>query len=207
MSEPSTRPRRPLNPLIEAAFADVPVCASVVGAARVKDFAAAPTTVGVLASIPVGELPKVVRVLVHLKKTVFVNIDACPGLAQDRGAIDFLTEIGAQGVVSTRAALIDRAGALDMLTMQKVFVTDRSNLNRSLEGVGRSNPDLVEVMPAPIIPWMPEEARRVLSPFVAAGFVTDVAGVAHSLAMGAVAAATSDPGLWSLTRDRLRAGK
>ncbi|TVT53837.1 glycerol-3-phosphate responsive antiterminator [Amycolatopsis rhizosphaerae] len=207
MSEPSTHPRRPLKPLITAAFADVPVCASVVGVARVKEFAAAASSVGVLASIPVGELPRAVRVLVQLKKIVFVNIDACPGLAQDRGAIDFLTGIGAQGVVSTRAALIDRARGLDMLAMQKVFVTDRSNLNRSLEGVARSSPDLVEVMPAPIIPWMPEDARRMLSPFIAAGFVTDGAGVAHSLAMGAVAAATSDPALWSLTRDGLRAGK
>ncbi|MER7015531.1 glycerol-3-phosphate responsive antiterminator [Saccharopolyspora sp. NPDC000359] len=204
MSERATPQPRPVKPQLAAAFQDIPVCASVVGTARIKDFASASSQVCVLASIPVGDLANAVRVLVHLGKTVFVNIDACPGLAQDRGAIDFLTGIGAQGVVSTRAALIDRARALDMLTMQKVFVTDRSNLNRSLEGVGRSSPDLVEVMPAPIIPWMPDEARRVLSPFVAAGFVMDAAGVAHSLALGAVAAATSDPALWSLRRDQLR---
>ncbi|MBN9748152.1 MULTISPECIES: glycerol-3-phosphate responsive antiterminator [Amycolatopsis] len=196
-----------MNEKITAAFEDVPVCASVVGVAKVPDFVAAASRVGILASVPVGQLPKIVAALAGRDKLVFVNIDSCPGLATDRAGVDFLQEIGAAGVVSTRVAPIERARALSMLTMHKVFVTDRSNLNRSLEAVKRSGPDLVELMPAPIIPWMSESAREVMSPFVAAGFVTDRDGVAHSLAMGAAAAASSDPGLWSLTRSRLRTGE
>ncbi|WP_158880170.1 glycerol-3-phosphate responsive antiterminator [Amycolatopsis anabasis] len=195
-----------MNEKIAAAFAEVPVCASVVGPARVREFATAASRVGILASIPVGQLPKIVPVLTRLDKLLFVNIDSCPGLATDRGGVDFLQEIGASGVVSTRVAPIERGRALSLLTMHKVFVTDRSNLNRSLEAVKRSGPDLVELMPAPIIPWMSAESREVMSPFVAAGFVTDRAGVAHSLAMGALAAASSDSALWSLTRAELRGG-
>lgn len=196
-----------MNERITAAFEDVPVCASVVGSARVPEFVQAQSRVGILASVPVGQLPKIVSLLAGLDKLVFVNIDSCPGLATDRGGVDFLQEIGAAGVVSTRVAPIERARALSMLTMHKVFVTDRSNLNRSLEAVKRSGPDLVELMPAPIIPWMSATAREVMSPFVAAGFVTDRDGVAHSLAMGALAAASSDSGLWSLTRSCLRHGE
>ncbi|MER6662941.1 glycerol-3-phosphate responsive antiterminator [Amycolatopsis japonica] len=196
-----------MNERITAAFADVPVCASVVGTAKVADFANAASRVGILAAVPVGQLAKIVPVLTGLEKILFVNIDSCPGLATDRGGVDFLHEIGATGVVSTRVAPIERARAVSMLTMHKVFVTDRSNLNRSLEAVKRSRPDLVELMPAPIIPWMSAQAREVMSPFVAAGFVTDRSGVAHSLAMGALAAASSDSGLWSLTRSQLSAGE
>ncbi|KFU81206.1 glycerol uptake operon antiterminator [Amycolatopsis lurida] len=196
-----------MNERITAAFADVPVCASVVGTAKVGDFANSASRVGILAAVPVGQLAKIVPVLTGLKKILFVNIDSCPGLATDRGGVDFLQEIGATGVVSTRVAPIERARTVSMLTMHKVFVTDRSNLNRSLEAVKRSRPDLVELMPAPIIPWMSAQAREVMSPFVAAGFVTDRSGVAHSLAMGALGAASSDSGLWSLTRSQLSAGE
>ncbi|MBE1575707.1 glycerol-3-phosphate responsive antiterminator GlpP [Amycolatopsis sp. WAC 01375] len=196
-----------MNERITAAFADVPVCASVVGTAKVGDFANSASRVGILAAVPVGQLAKIVPVLTGLEKVLFVNIDSCPGLATDRGGVDFLQEIGATGVVSTRVAPIERARTLSMLTMHKVFVTDRSNLNRSLEAVKRSRPDLVELMPAPIIPWMSAQAREVMSPFVAAGFVTDRSGVAHSLAMGALGAASSDSGLWSLTRSQLSAGE
>ncbi|RSM62948.1 glycerol-3-phosphate responsive antiterminator GlpP [Amycolatopsis sp. WAC 04182] len=196
-----------MNERITAAFADVPVCASVVGTAKVGDFANSASRVGILAAVPVGQLAKIVPVLTGLEKVLFVNIDSCPGLATDRGGVDFLQEIGATGVVSTRVAPIERARTLSMLTMHKVFVTDRSNLNRSLEAVKRSRPDLVELMPAPIIPWMSAQARETMSPFVAAGFVTDRSGVAHSLAMGALGAASSDSGLWSLTRSQLSAGE
>ncbi|WP_410576876.1 glycerol-3-phosphate responsive antiterminator [Amycolatopsis sp. lyj-108] len=196
-----------MNERITAAFADVPVCASVVGTAKVGDFANSASRVGILAAVPVGQLAKIVPVLTGLEKVLFVNIDSCPGLATDRGGVDFLQEIGATGVVSTRVAPIERARTLSMLTMHKVFVTDRSNLNRSLEAVKRSRPDLVELMPAPIIPWMSSQARETMSPFVAAGFVTDRSGVAHSLAMGALGAASSDSGLWSLTRSQLSAGE
>ncbi|PXX71746.1 glycerol uptake operon antiterminator [Nocardia tenerifensis] len=195
-----------MNQTITAAFAEIPVCASVIGPTRVREFAEAAARVGILASIPVGQLPKIVPVLARLGKTVMVNIDSCPGLATDRSGVDFLHEIGASGVVSTRVAPLERARALTMLSMHKVFVTDRSNLNRSVEAVKRSTPDLVELMPAPIIPWMSEEARSALSPFVAAGFVADKSGVIHSLATGALAAASSDSGLWSLTRAELRQG-
>lgn len=87
--------------------------------------------------------------------------------------------------------------------MMKVFVTDRSNLRRSTDAISRGAPDLVEIMPAPIVARMTAQAQRAMSPSVAAGFVESPADVALALALGSAAAATSDPRLWHLRRDQL----
>ncbi|MFF5683786.1 glycerol-3-phosphate responsive antiterminator [Streptomyces albidoflavus] len=181
----------------------MPVVASVVGTQLLRQFLTAPARVCILASFAVGQLPQVVPALGRAGKTVFVNVDSSPGLAQGRGALEFLKNMGAHGVVSTRLSLIEKGRPLGLLTMMKVFVTDRSNLRRSMDAIARGGPDLVEVMPAPIVARMSPQAQRAMSPSVAAGFVESPADVATALALGSTAAATSDPRLWHLRRDQL----
>ncbi|MFE6102117.1 glycerol-3-phosphate responsive antiterminator [Streptomyces laurentii] len=202
-SRPGATPGSRLDPRLGSAFADVPVVASVVGTPPLRDFLTAPARVCIVASLAVGQLPQVVPALGRAGKTVFVNVDSSPGLAQDRGALEFIKALGAHGVVSTRLSLIEKGRPLGLLTMMKVFVTDRSNLRRSTDAISRGAPDLVEIMPAPIVARMSAAAQRAMSPSVAAGFVETPADVALALALGSVAAATSDPRLWHLRRDQL----
>ncbi|MEV5573134.1 glycerol-3-phosphate responsive antiterminator [Spirillospora sp. NPDC052269] len=190
-------------PRLAAALNETPVIGSVVGTQRVRGFVDSPAHVCILANVAVGQLGGVLATLRGADKTVFVNVDSCPGLAQDRGALEFLRDHGAQGAVSTRLSLVEKGHSLDLLTMMKVFVTDRSNLRRSLDAVSRGRPDLVEVMPAPIAARLDPEAKRLLSPYVAAGFVETERDAAAALAQGAAAVATSDPRLWRLRRSDL----
>ncbi|MEV0265663.1 glycerol-3-phosphate responsive antiterminator [Streptomyces sp. NPDC050617] len=200
---PSHRPRAVLEPRLSAALAEVPVIASVVGPQLLRQFAEAPASVCILASMSVGQLPQIVPALRKSGKTVFVNVDSSPGLAQDRGALEFLKHMGASGMVSTRLSLVEKGRPLGLLTMQKVFVTDRSNLRRSLDAVARGVPDLVELMPAPIVAHMSPESQTAMTPFVAAGFIETAQDAAVAIALGASAVATSDPRLWQLRRDQL----
>ncbi|GDY41173.1 hypothetical protein SANT12839_020550 [Streptomyces antimycoticus] len=142
----------------------MPVVASVIGTEPLRQFLTAPAKVCILASFTVGQLPKVVPALVRAGKTVFVNVDSSPGLAQDRGALDYIKSLGTHGVVSTRLSLIEKGRPLGLLTMMKVFVTDRSNLRRSTDAISRGAPDLVEIMPAPIVARMSAQAQRAMSP-------------------------------------------
>lgn len=203
MTHSPSRFGRPLDPRLASAFAEVPVIASVVGTQPLRQFLTAPARGCILASFAVGQLPQVVPALGRAGKLVFVNVDSSPGLAQDRGALEFIKNMGAQGVVSTRLSLIEKGRPLGLLTMMKVFVTDRSNLRRSTDAISRGAPDLVEIMPAPIVGRMTAQAQRAMSPSVAAGFVESAADVALALALGSAAAATSDPRLWHLRRDQL----
>ncbi|MFI7444796.1 glycerol-3-phosphate responsive antiterminator [Nonomuraea indica] len=201
----SSRPKRPVDRRLLAALADYPVMASLVSVAMADAFTATSTPLGILASVPLGDLAATVRRTVDAGKIVFVNMDSTPGLGHDPGALSYLRDIGAIGVCSTRAAIVERAAGLGLLSMQKVFVTDRSNLNRSLQAIARSRPDLVQLMPAVVLRYMEQQARELGVPYLAAGFVQGEADVVEALQHGAAGVCTSDRKLWELRRSALRA--
>lgn len=179
--------------------------ASLVGVAMAERFTTTATPLGILASVPLGDLTAAVRRTVDAGKIVFVNMDSTPGLGHDPGALTFLKGIGAIGICSTRAAIIERASGLGLLSMQKVFVTDRSNLQRSIQSIARSQPDLVQLMPAVVLPYVERHARDLGVPYLAAGFVQAASDVAAALRHGAAGVCTSDENLWELRRASLRA--
>lgn len=175
-----------------------PVIASVFGVDSVPKFLSSDCQVCILAHVALHELEGLLHVLTDAGKFTFVNIDACSGLGQDRGAVEYLKKIGTEGVVSTKTTLIQRANTMDMVTMQKVFVTDRSNLPRSTTAVEQSKPHLVQVMPWPVIAHLSPAERSSLAPFIAAGFLRTGDDVARALREGAKGVSTSATELWDL---------
>jgi glycerol uptake operon antiterminator len=173
-----------------------PVIASVFGAGCVARFLDSGCQLCILAHVSLHELEGLLQQLDRAGKFTFVNMDACSGLGQDRGAVEYLKKIGTQGVVSTKTAMIQRANSLNMVTMQKVFVTDRSNLPRSAAALEQSKPHLVQVMPWPVIAHLTEGEKRSLSPFIAAGFIRTESDVATALRAGAKGVSTSANELW-----------
>jgi glycerol uptake operon antiterminator len=91
-----------------------------------------------------------------------------------------------------------------MVTMQKVFVTDRSTWPRSVKALEQSDPNLVQLMPAPMLSHLPEADRKALPPIVTSGFVCNEADIRSALAHGAVAVSTSDRKLWNLEGKKLK---
>ncbi|MGW4770960.1 glycerol-3-phosphate responsive antiterminator [Nocardia sp. NPDC004278] len=173
-----------------------PVIAAVFGAESVPAFLRSECRVNILAHVALHELAGLVRALSEAGRFTFVNADACSGLGQDRGAVEYLQSIGAPGVVSTKGALIQRTTAAGMVTMQKVFVTDRSNLPRAINSVRQNRPHLVQAMPWPVLSHLRPPEIEGLSPFVAAGFVRSTADVSTALREGARAVSTSAESLW-----------
>lgn len=113
-----------------------------------------------------------IALLAKADKYVIVNIDSCSGLSQDKGGIDYIAETGAMGLLSTRLQTVQRAKKSGLVTMQKIFVTDRSTWLRSLNALEQSEPDYVQLMPAPMLPLIPQADRQRLPPIVASGFVS-----------------------------------
>ncbi|MET0853762.1 MAG: glycerol-3-phosphate responsive antiterminator [Microterricola sp.] len=177
-----------------------PVMASLYGTDALAEFLAGPCPVGIVANVALPDMETVVTRAAAAGKFVFVNIDNCDGLAQDRGGVEYLRKIGTPGLITTRTALIQRANALGMVTMQKVFVTDRSTLPRSVNAVQQSKPHLMQLMPWPVISSIASGELAKLSPYVAAGFVTSTDDVVAAIKGGAKAVSTSDVALWNTTR-------
>jgi glycerol uptake operon antiterminator len=123
-------------------------------------------------------------------------------LSQDKGGVEYLVDIGVTSLVSTRVATIQRGNRAGLVTMQKVFVTDRSTWPRSVKALEQSDPNLVQLMPAPMLSHLSVQDRKALPPIVTSGFVCNKGDVFDALKNGAVAVSTSDSELWNLDPER-----
>lgn len=186
-----------------------PVMATLYGVDNLDAFLASRAEVGIVANIALRHVGDVLRALKQSNKLIVLNIDSCEGLSQDRGAIEFLAEIGISVLLSTRVPTIQKAAQCGLLTMQKVFVTDRSTWPRSLKAVAQSGPNLVQLMPSPMLDLISAEDRRKLPPIVASGFVCNESDVESAFARGAIAVSSSNKALWNFTRSKTpaRAGQ
>ncbi|MBR1218083.1 glycerol-3-phosphate responsive antiterminator [Bradyrhizobium sp. U87765 SZCCT0131] len=195
-----------MDKTLAARLARHPVIATLYGADLIDDFIGSAAEISIVANFELRRLQSVVQALIGAKKYPIVNIDSCDGLSQDKGGVDYLAEIGAKGLVSTRVATVQRAKRAGLVAVQKVFVTDRSTFPRSVAALEQSEPHLVQLMPAPMLPHIPPQSRKAMPPIIASGFVCDRAGVVAAVKAGAVAVSTSDKGLWKLSAQALRGG-
>jgi glycerol uptake operon antiterminator len=157
--------------------------------------------IGIVASVDLLSLEPVLSRLQAAGRFTFVNADSVGGLQLDRGGIDFLAKIGAAGVVTTRATAVARIEATGMVAMQKLFVTDRLNLPRSTHGLEGSLPSFVQIMPAPVLPYVMDEPVMRISPVIAGGFVANERSLHAALACGAAGISTSQRSLWTYRKD------
>lgn len=63
-------------------------------------------------------------------------------------------------------------------------------------------PNLVQLMPSPMLSHLSAQDRKALPPIVASGFVCNKGDVFEALKKGAVAVSASDSELWNLDPDR-----
>ena len=167
----------------------------------VDAFLASDAPIGIVANLDLLALEPALTRLAEHERFGFVNADSVAGLVVDRGGIDFLAKIGAAGVVTTRASAVGRIESTGMVAMQKLFVTDRLNLPRSTHGLEGSHPSFVQIMPAPVLPYVMDEPVMNISPVIAGGFVTNERSLHAALACGAAGVSTSQRSLWNYRKE------
>ena len=175
-----------------------PIIMAIYGIEQLKTALSSKAEVCIIANIDLIKLQPVIELLSKAGKYVIVNIDSCNGLSQDKGGIDYVAETGAMGLLSTRLQTVQRAKKCGLVTMQKIFVTDRSTWLRSLKAVEQSEPAYVQLMPAQMLPLLPQADRNVLPPIVASGFVCNEEHAQTALLHGAIAVSSSDSALWDV---------
>ena len=175
-----------------------PIIMAIYGIEQLKTALSSKAEVCIIANIDLIKLQPVIELLSKAGKYVIVNIDSCNGLSQDKGGIDYVAETGAMGLLSTRLQTVQRAKKCGLVTMQKIFVTDRSTWLRSLKAVEQSEPDYVQLMPAQMLPLLPQADRNVLPPIVASGFVCNEEHAQTALLHGAIAVSSCDSALWDV---------
>lgn len=187
--------------VLSSALRSRPVIASLFTPDDLEAFLDTDAPVCILANADLFSLETVMERLSAADRFVFVNIDTTSGLAADRGGIEFLVKTGASGVVTTHGSIVSRTEADGLVAMQKLFVTDRLNLPRATQGLERTRPTYVQVMPAPVLPYIMDAPIMQICPVVAGGFVSSQRSLIAAIACGATAVSTSERSLWTYRKD------
>ena len=130
-------------------------------------------------------------------KFLMVHIDLAEGIGKDSSGIQYLTNCGADGIISTRANMIRQAKNHGLIAIQRVFALDSKGMESIDEMIRNSTPHLIEIMPGVV-----EKAIRRYSggkiPVIAGGLIETKAEVTGALRCGAIAASTGMKDLWSV---------
>jgi glycerol uptake operon antiterminator len=130
-------------------------------------------------------------------KGVVVHVDLVSGVGKDRAGIQYLRQIGADAIITSRAQLVSAGRAEGLVTIQRLLVADDSALETGIRTLARAAPDVVEILPGIIFPEIAAILKQQLAgPFIAGGFIRTAADVARVSAAGAILSSSSTYTLW-----------
>ena len=130
-------------------------------------------------------------------KFYFLHVDLADGIGKDKTGIEYLTECGVDGIISTRSQLIKYAKEAGLLTIQRFFVIDRQGIESIRDMLDSSSPDLIEIMPG-VIGKVINRFSYGSIPVIAGGLIQTKVEVTDALKNGAAAVSTGTTELWYL---------
>lgn len=131
------------------------------------------------------------------KKGIVVHVDLVSGIGKDRAGIQFLHQIGVDGIITSRSQIVSAGRAEGLVTIQRLLLLDDSALETGIRTIVRAAPDFVEVLPGIIFPEVASMLHQLLAgPFIAGGFIRTSADVARIQAAGGILSSSSTYGLW-----------
>ena len=127
-------------------------------------------------------ISEIVRQIKDAGKIAIVHADLISGLAAKEISVDFLRRsTQADGVISTRANMIQRAKELNMIAILRVFLIDS-----------------IDILPG-LMPSMLRKVRQLTGlPILTGGLITEKKEVLQALEAGALAISSTAPAVWQM---------
>lgn len=147
-----------------------------------------------------GNVMNICRIVKRVKdahKTVFVHIDLIEGLSAKEVAVEYIVQnTGADGIISTKQALIKSASAHGLLTVQRFFMLDSLAIDTLKKQIHGESMDVIEVLPG----CMPKIISKIVQitrlPVIASGLLQDKEDMRAALAAGAAAVSGTNYEIW-----------
>ena len=179
------------------AFEDCPVVAAI------KDEEGLKKCLG--SDIPIvfvlyGDICNIGDIVGRLKKAgkmAIIHLDLITGLSSKEIAVEFLRSVThADGIISTKPAIIRKAKEEGMFAIMRFFVIDSiayESIRKQTESV---RPDMIEILPG----LMPKVIRHIcrdsIVPVIAGGLITDREDIMGALGAGAISISTTNQKVW-----------
>lgn len=147
-------------------------------------------------------IPEILERIKAAGKKAMVHIDLIAGLSAKEISVEFIArQTRADGIITTKPALVRRAKELGIFAVLRFFVIDSLAL-KNIENLemqcGTSRPDFIEVL----LGVMPKVLGRIAKvsriPMIAGGLITEKEDVIAALSVGAIAVSSTNQDVWKL---------
>ena len=142
-------------------------------------------------------IPQIVSRIHAKRKLAVVHLDLIEGLSPQEVSVDFIKKsANADGLISTRPKLIQRASEIGLPSILRFFLIDSLYLHNIKKSMERGKPDMVEILPG-LAAGLIEEVKNTTSlPVIAGGLIRNREDYVQAMESGAVAVSTSSKELW-----------
>lgn len=139
-----------------------------------------------------------VKQLKEAGKYVFIHLDFIDGISNSKNALAYVAEFwNPTGIITTKSHIVKMSREVGMMSIQRIFLLDRSAIQKGIEMVKSCRPDAVEILPG-IMPKIIDELSAELNfPIIAGGLITKITEVHDALEAGALAVSSGDPDMWN----------
>ena len=144
-------------------------------------------------------IPDIVRKVKEAGQMAVVHVDLINGLSSKEIAVDFIkNNTMADGIITTKPALIKRGKELSLFTVLRYFLIDSMALENIRHQQHSVKPDVIEVLPG----VMPDVIKRICQssriPIIAGGLITEKKSVLAALSAGAISVSSTNQGVWRM---------
>ena len=147
-------------------------------------------------------IPEILERIKAAGKKAMVHIDLIAGLSAKEISVEFIArQTRADGIITTKPALVRRAKELGIFAVLRFFVIDSLAL-KNIENLemqcGTSRPDFIEVLPGVMPKVLGRIAKVSRIPMIAGGLITEKEDVIAALSGGAIAVSSTNQDVWKL---------
>lgn len=147
-------------------------------------------------------IPEILERIKAAGKKAMVHIDLIAGLSAKEISVEFIArQTRADGIITTKPALVRRAKELGIFAVLRFFVIDSLAL-KNIENLemqcGTSRPDFIEVLPGVMPKVLGRIAKVSRIPMIAGGLITEKEDVIVALSVGAIAVSSTNQDVWKL---------
>lgn len=170
------------------------ICVPVVPSMkRLEKFIETDLVVCILQDIHISLLEHMIKTLHDNNKLALVHIDMVHGISSDEHGAEFLCQrLRADGVISSKTRIIETTKKNKKIAIQRMFLIDSKSIERGIETLQKSQPDIVEVMPAIAYKIIPYIKSKINMPLIGGGLLKSKEDILQGLEAGCMAFTVSD---------------
>lgn len=144
----------------------------------------------------IADIVKKVR---ESRKAAIVHVDLINGLGTKEIAVDFIKNYTiADGIISTKPAMIRRAKELELCAIMRFFILDSMAFENIEKQLNMVKPDFIEILPGVMPKIIQKVCLKVKQPVIAGGLIADKEDIMAALHAGAISVSSTNQQVWNM---------